>query len=401
MSSDVETPPIASGATFDVIVVGGRAAGAATALLLAQQGLSTLVLEQGAPGADTLSTHALMRGGVLQLARWGLLGDIVAAGTPAVRRATFTYADERVAIGIKPTRIDDNRTDAIDALYAPRRTVLDPVLVRAAAAAGATIHHRTSVKDLLTRNGRVVGVRATTDDGSTIELHSRLVVGADGIRSIVARRARAEYIRTGSHAMATSYGYWSDLDVDGFEWVFRPNACAGVIPTNGGQACVFASASPRRIGAGGIGLITDIVAAGSSEIARRLGAATPPSGTRTWSGHRAYLRRAFGRGWALVGDAGYFKDPISAHGLTDALRDAELLARAIVEGIDDDAAMVAALGHYQATRDRLSIPMFDIVERIAGNEWDDRQILSLLVRLSESMTAEVELLAGLDALQPV
>jgi 2-polyprenyl-6-methoxyphenol hydroxylase-like FAD-dependent oxidoreductase len=104
---------------WDAVVVGGRAAGAATAMLLARRGLRVVIVERGRYGADTLSTHALMRGGVLQLSRWGLLDDVVAAGTPAVRRATFAYADERVTIPIKPS-------PGVDALYAPRRTVLDP-----------------------------------------------------------------------------------------------------------------------------------------------------------------------------------------------------------------------------------------------------------------------------------
>src|SRR3954454_24574978 len=121
--------PLHDGGRYDVIVVGGRAAGAATAMLLARGGVRTLLLERGPAGADTLSTHALMRGGVVQLANWGLLDEIVGAGTPAVRRTTFRYGGERVVISVKPSH-------GVDALYPPRRTLLDPVLVRAATAAG-------------------------------------------------------------------------------------------------------------------------------------------------------------------------------------------------------------------------------------------------------------------------
>ena len=137
-------------ASYDVIVVGGRAAGAATAMLLARCGLRTLLLDRGTIGSDTLSTHALMRGGVLQLSRWGLLDEIVAARTPPIRRTTFTFGDERVVINIKPAH-------GVDALYAPRRTLLDRTLVHAAIDAGAEVHDRTSVIDLLVRNGRVSG----------------------------------------------------------------------------------------------------------------------------------------------------------------------------------------------------------------------------------------------------
>ena len=141
MSPDHE-PLLRTGTSYDVIVVGARAAGAATAMLLARRGLRTLVLDQSELGSDTLSTHALMRGGVLQLSRWGLLDEIVAADTPAVRRTTFMYGEQRILITIKPAH-------GVDALYAPRRTLLDPTLVRAAIDAGAEVHHRTPVTALV------------------------------------------------------------------------------------------------------------------------------------------------------------------------------------------------------------------------------------------------------------
>ena len=168
-----------------------------------------------------------------------------------------------------------------------------------------------------------------------------------------------------------TYGYWSDLPGDGYEWVFRPNACSGAIPTNGGQVCVFASAAPERIDRGGVAVIGQIVSEGAPDLADRLRAATPPPGTRTWSGHHGYIRRSHGPGWALVGDAGYFKDPISAHGLTDALRDAELLALAVIEGHGDASHLDGSLEQFQATRDRLSVPLFDVVDRIASQQWND------------------------------
>ena len=223
-----------------------------------------------------------------------------------------------------------------------------------------------------------------------------LVVGADGIRSTIARQTGAPVSRVGEHATAVTYGYWSGVDTDGYEWVFHPDACSGSIPTNDDRACVFASASPERIGRGGVALIEDIVAEGAPELAERLRRATPPQHTRTWRGHPGYIRQAHGPGWALVGDAGYYKDPISAHGLTDALRDAELLARAVIEGFGTDATLHDALEQYQSTRDRLSIPMFDVVDRIASQRWDDTEIAELLLRLSSVMVDEIETLVALD-----
>lgn len=401
MSTDMYTnipsrqPPTSTlrSASHDVIVVGARAAGAATAMLLARRGLRTLLLDRGTIGSDTLSTHALMRGGVLQLSRWGLLDEITAAGTPPVRRTTFSYGGERVVISIKASH-------GVDALYAPRRTLLDRTLVQAAIDAGAEVHDRTSVVDLLVRGDRVSGVCAIAADSRHVELSAPLVIGADGIHSTIARLVDAPMTRIGHHASAATYGYWSDLPADGYEWVFRPNACSGAIPTNDGQVCVFAGASPERIDRGGLAVIDQIVSEGAPDLAERLRAATPPRGTRTWSGHHGYIRRAYGPGWALVGDAGYFKDPLSAHGLTDALRDAELLARAVIEGHDNASDLDAALAQFQATRDRLSIPLFDVVDRIAGQQWSDAQIGDLLLQLSSAMTDEVETLAALEA-EPV
>jgi flavin-dependent dehydrogenase len=379
-------PALRSGGTYDVVIVGGRAAGAATAMLLARSGLDVLALERGAFGADTLSTHAIMRGGVLQLSRWGVLDQIVAAGTPAVKRTTFTYSDARVVLDIK-------RTPGVDALYAPRRTLLDPILVRAAADAGASVHHGTSVNRLLWRGDRVAGVHATTEDGRSIELYAPLVIGADGIRSTVARHVDAPFTRVGDAAGGSVYGYWSDVETDGYEWVFRPNACCGVIPTNSGQACVFAAARPAQLGRGGVGVVEQVLAEGAPDIWQRVRRGSPPKGTRMWSGHPSYMRQSFGPGWALVGDAGYFKDPISAHGLTDAMRDAELLARAVVDGWSDGASR-DALADYQETRDRISSDLFGITDRIAGQQWDDSEISDLLIRLSASMNAELELLGS-------
>ena len=384
-----DQPTMLRSGTYDVIVVGARAAGAATAMLLGRAGLRTLLVDQSTLGSDTLSTHALMRGAVLQLSRWGLLDEIVAAGTPPVKRTTFTYGDERIVISIKPSH-------GVDALYAPRRTVLDPVLVHAAIEAGVDVHHRTTVADLISHHGRIVGVHAITKDGRPVELRAPLVIGADGIRSHVARAVRAKVSRAGAHAGAVTYGYWSDLNTDGYEWIFRASGSSGIIPTNDGRACVFASGSPDRIGRGGVAVIGEIVAEGAPEVGERLRTATPPPGTRTWGGHPGYLRQASGPGWALVGDAGYFKDPISAHGLTDALRDAELLARAVVDAFGADASLDAALADCGATRDRLSIRLFDIVDRIASYRWDDVEIADLLLQLSSSMTDEVETLSALD-----
>jgi flavin-dependent dehydrogenase len=359
--------------TYDVVVVGARAAGAATAMLLARQGRRVMLLDRDRYGADTLSTHALMRGGVFLLSRWGLLDRIVEAGTPPVRATRFDYGTDTATVTIKPTH-------GVQALYAPRRTVLDPVLVHAAVAAGAEVRFGVAVAGLLRDEGRVVGVHGRDRTGASVAVRARLTVGADGIRSTVARAAGAATLRVGQGAGAIIYGYWSELPVEGYEWYYRPGHSAGLIPTNGGEVCVFAGVSARATGKPDY---YTLLAAATGGAGGRLAAARPPSRLRTWVGRPGFVRQAHGPGWVLVGDAGSFLDPLSTHGLTDALRDAETLARAV-----DD------LDAYARDRDRAVGTMFDVADRIAGYGWDSDQIRRYLLELSSAMSAELELITA-------
>jgi putative flavoprotein involved in K+ transport len=371
---------------YDAVVVGGRCAGAATAMLLARAGLDVLLVEQGARGADTLSTLALMRGAVLQLARWGLLESVRAAGTPPIRRTTFHYGGDPLEVRIAAR-------DGVDALYAPRRTVLDTVLADAAAAAGADVRYRTRLVHVhRDSSGRVRGV-TISGQGADVRIDTPLVIGADGVHSTVARQVGAETYRVGAHASAVIYAFARGLDVQGYHWHYAPGASAGVIPTNNGETLVFASAPRERFMRE---LRADLAAsfhAVLAEAAPTLGAAlriAPPAAPyRGFAGIRGYFRIASGPGWALVGDAGYFKDPLTAHGMTDALRDAELLARAVLAGTDQ------ALTAYQATRDELSLPLFQVTDRIASFDWDLPQVQALHKALSEAMAREVKHLEAL------
>ena len=193
-------------------------------MLLARRGVRVALVDRSRFGADTTSTHALMRAGVLQLHRWGLLDRVRAAGTPPVHRATFSYQDAVVPITIKPS-------NGVDALYAPRRTVLDPILVNAASEAGADVRFGVTVTGLTRgRGGRPDGVTGTGADGRPFTIHARFVVGADGFRSTIARLVEAPVEHIGRHASAITYGYWTGADVDGYEWIFRPDAAAGADP---------------------------------------------------------------------------------------------------------------------------------------------------------------------------
>jgi flavin-dependent dehydrogenase len=348
---------------YDAIVVGARPAGSATAMLLARGGRRVLLVDRADPAADTLSTHALMRGAVVQLERWGLLDRVVAAGTPAVTRTTFHYGADTDRVEHAP-------------LYAPRRTVLDPMLLGAAREAGVTVRLGTQVTGLLGES-TVTGIEAR--DG--FRASAPLTVGADGARSTVARLVDAGVVRRGRSASAVVYGYtpWSG---HGYEWFYGPGVSAGIIPTNDGLACVWAGMPPARFAArrGLDGLFGAV-------FAEATGLPVPPvERLRGFPGSPAVLRTPTGPGWALVGDAGYFKDPLTAHGLTDALRDAELLARSVLHG-----------GNYACTRDRYSRLLFSAAEEIAGYRWTIPELKGLLLAESAAMKAEVRMLRALDA----
>ena len=367
--------------SYDVIVCGARPAGAGTALLLARHGLRVLMIDRGRYGTDILSTHALMRAGVLQLARWGLLPAIVNAGTPAVRSATFTYAGDATTIAIKAR-------DGVDALFAPRRTVLDRALVDAAVAAGVAVEYGTTLLDVLrTSAGRVRGIVVQPESGWPLEIHAPMLVGADGLRSTVARRVEAGISRAGSAASAVVYGYWPDVPGDGYRWRYDVGLSAGIIPTNDGLTCIFASVPADRFSEVFRGDVErghrEVVSAVAPDIAQVIAGRPPVAHLRGFAGERGFLRRATGPGWALVGDAAYFKDPLTAHGITDALVEAEYLTRAIAAGTD------AALDEYGYDRDRRVAGLFEVTDRIASFEWTLDEVRVLHKQLAAAMAEEV------------
>lgn len=369
---------------YDVIVVGARCAGAATAMLLARAGHRVLLIDRGRYGTDTLSTHALMRGAVVQLHRWHLLPDVIASGAPPVRRATFFYRDESLSVPV-------GARGGVDALYAPRRYVLDALLVDAAAASGADVVYGLSLRDLeRSASGRVTGVVVHDDSGGVHRVSAGVVIGADGLRSTVARLVRAPIYRVGRHATATMYGHFGGLEVDGYEWYFVPGLSAGAIPTNQGQVCVTLSVPSgeftRLLGRHHDSAFGELLRQVAPHLAEQL-ARVDPSPLHGFAGQEGFFRRVHGPGWALVGDAGYFKDPLTAHGITDALRDAELLADAV------DAQSEDAFAEYEQQRDAASLDVFETTDAIASFSWDLSRVRVLHEALARAMSAEVKLLA--------
>jgi menaquinone-9 beta-reductase len=370
---------------YDVVIAGARCAGAATAMLLARQGARVLVLDRSRYGTDTLSTHALMRGAVLQLHRWGLLAPVVAAGTPAIRSTTFHLPGAVSTVEIKPRH-------GVGALYAPRRVVLDAILAEAARSAGAELRFGTSVTGLRRdRTGRVTGVTGRAG-AAHLEVGADLVVGADGRRSTVARCVGAEAAHVAPASSAVIYRYFRDPAIAGYHWHYATGAAAGAIPTNDGLACVFAATSAqslrRELDRGADAAFRRVLATAAPNLADRLARRSAVGRPRVFPGLTGYLRNAAGPGWALVGDAGYFKDPLTAHGITDALRDAEILARVVTSAGPD------ATSRYQAERDALSLRLFRVTGRIASFTWTADDIGEHLLELKDAMAEELAAMTG-------
>ena len=227
---------------YDVVVVGARCAGAATARLLAARGLRVAILDRTDPGRDPLSTHGIVRGGVVQLSRWGLLDRVLATGAPPVREVTFGAPDGERTVPVKERA-------GVDHLVAPRRRVLDVLLVEAAVEAGVTVRTDVSVIGLLRDGGGAVrGVTARTRRGHDLAVRARHVVGADGVRSTIARLVAAPVRRSFDADVAIFYAYVAGAAWRGFEFHVADRSFAGVFPTHddAGLRLAGRSGSPPR-----------------------------------------------------------------------------------------------------------------------------------------------------------
>lgn len=272
--------------------------------------------------------------------------------------------------------------------------MLDSALADAAVASGAEVAYGHSVVDLLrSPDGRVQGACVAEAGQTYTDVTADLVIGADGLRSTVAALVGARFDYQTTYQTAVVYGYWKDVGLAGLNWHYALGASVGVIPTNDNETCVFVSVpsarfqSERRAGLEAV--FNRVLREASPDLAARVAQSTRSGRLRGFAGAPGFLRSSTGPGWALVGDAGYFKDPLTAHGISDALRDAELLARAACEGTD------AALGRYQQTRDDLVRPLLDVTDRIASFDWDLESVRADHLALSREMNREVEFLLAL------
>jgi 2-polyprenyl-6-methoxyphenol hydroxylase-like FAD-dependent oxidoreductase len=378
-------------AAFDVIVVGARCAGSPTAMLLARNGYRVLMVDRATFPSDTLSTHCIQPPGVAALARWGLLDRVIATNCPPIDTLSFDFGPFTIA--------GSPGTPDSPVGYAPRRLVLDSLLVDAAAEAGVEVRENFTVEEILVDDSQVVGIRGHTKDGGTVSAHAQVVVGADGVHSLVAKTVQPEQYNEKPPLLCGYYAYWSDLPTEGhFENHIRPDRGWAAFPTNDGLTLVVAGWPYREFAANKVDVEGNYVKTFelSEAFSERLRSATRETrvvGTAV----PGYFRKPFGDGWALVGDAGYNKDFITAQGITDAFRDAELCAAGLDEAFSGSRPFDTVMAEYQTRRDEHVLPMYEFTAQLASLEPappEMQQLLGAIHGNQEAMDAFARVNSG-------
>ena len=347
--------------SYDAIVVGARAAGSPTAMLLARAGMRVLAVDRATFPSDTISTHQVQLPGVARLRRWDLLQRLDDAGTPATRHLGF-HAAVATLDGHFPA------FDGVDALYSPRRTVLDQILVDAARKAGAEVRENFTVDEIVSDDGVVTGIRGREANGALVTERASIVIGADGKHSIVAKAVGAQVEREIAPRTVASYTYWRDLPTDGGEVHQKERRAVGLWPTNDGLTLSYAAWPIEEFETFRADIEGNHVAtlAAMGDLGDRVHAAERAERIRTTPDVPNVVRTPHGPGWALVGDAGLVMDPITGQGIGHAFGDAELAADAIIAGLGGATPLDEALASYRQTRDAERLPMWDFTTELAA-----------------------------------
>ena len=345
---------------YDAIVVGGRCAGAPTAMLLARKGHRVLLVDRATFPSDTVSTHFIHPPGVAALERWGLRDALAASGCPPARTYSFDFGPFTIAGSPRPS---EGTAEA----YCPRRTVLDAMLVHAASDAGVEVREGFAIDEVLIEDGVVVGIRGKDAGGSTVTERAAVVVGADGRSSSVAKAVQPEQYNEKPAVGPAFYSYWSGVGSSGFE-VYAREACGmAAFPTHDDLALVIvglgqdAFDAARRDVEGTFQRTADLAPA----LGERLRAGTREERFHAASGLAGYFRKPYGPGWALVGDAGYHLHPITAQGITDAFLDAERVSSALHDALTGTSPYEDAMAGYQRARDEHVMAMYEMTFDLA------------------------------------
>ncbi|MEU5958577.1 NAD(P)/FAD-dependent oxidoreductase [Streptomyces sp. NPDC047525] len=327
---------------YDVIVIGARCAGSPAAMLFARQGYRVLLLEKARFPQDALSSHYIHQPGVALLDRWGLLDRLRDAGCQPINHQSYEAPGVRLDGFSLP--VDGHRTT-----YAPRRFVLDPVLANGAVAAGVEFRESCAVTDLVYEDDRVVGVRYTTPGGAEATEWAGLVVGADGMRSLVARKAGARTVVEHPRMTCTYYSYWAGVPAH-FELYERQGRWIGLAPTNDDLTLImayFPQSEFREVRTAVESAYLAAVRTTAPEVYERMSAGRRVEQMYGTGHQENFFRKAFGPGWVLLGDAVHHKDSITARGITDAFIQAQSLTGHIGERLHDGAALDVALRRYE------------------------------------------------------
>ena len=382
---------------YDAIIVGARCAGSPTGMLLARRGYRVLLVDKAAFPSDTISTHILWPHGAAFLERWGLSGALEATGVPPIcLRMTFD---------VGPVALHGTVADANEGRggFCPRRKVLDNVLLEAAAASGVEIRDAFTVEGLVFEGDTVAGIRGRQRNGATVEERARLVIGADGVHSLVAKAVRApEYDRRPIAACAY-YSYFSDVPQDDIELYVRDHCALGGAPTNDGLHLVMVNWPTAEF---------PVVRADIDGHVQRALTLAPDFAARVNSGRREetwygtagvpnYFRKPYGKGWALVGDAGYNRDPITAQGMSDAFIEAERLVDAIDAGFSGAADLERTLAAMETARNARVRPMYEFTYQLAALEPPPLPMQQLFAALPGNQEATNAFLSAITGASPL
>ncbi|MGH2941854.1 MAG: NAD(P)/FAD-dependent oxidoreductase [Solirubrobacteraceae bacterium] len=369
---------------YDVIVVGARCAGSPTAMLLARSGHRVLLVDRATFPSDTMSTHLIHAPGVAALKRWGLLEQLEATGCPPIGRYVFDLGPFTIAGSPR-------QVEGAPAALCPRRIVLDDLLVRAAVAAGAELRESFTVDEVLVEDGAVTGVRGHAKGGATVTERARVVIGADGRHSLVAKAVRPEQYNDVPTLQVGYYAYWSGLPTAGAEFFARGEGRRGwaALPTHDDLTCVVVGwprsqfEANRRDYEGSYMRTFDL----APEFAERMRGATRATRFAGVSEMPGFFRKPYGTGWALVGDAGYNKDPITAYGISDAFRDAAAVSAAVGDALAGRRPYDEAMAATQKARDDASLALYGLTCEFAKNEPPPVEMQALLGAVATSPAA--------------
>jgi 2-polyprenyl-6-methoxyphenol hydroxylase-like FAD-dependent oxidoreductase len=278
--------------------------------------------------------------------------------------------------------------------------VLDTMLVHAAADAGVEVREGFSVDEVLIEDGTVVGVRGKEAGGSTVTEQAKVVIGADGRNSTVAKAVRPEQYNEKPAVTPAYYSYWSGVGSSGFE-VFVREACGmAAFPTHDDLTLVIVGLPDEEFNAAR----SDVEGAFlrrvefAPALADRVRSGQREERFHTASGLAGYFRKPYGPGWALVGDAGYHLHPITAQGITDAFMDAERLTDALDAVFAERSNYNDAMGSYQMARDQHAMPMYEMTFDFAQVDHppppETQQLLGAVFGNQQAMDDFVSVQAG-------